>query len=629
MSDFIVTVGANVTPFNQAIDRAANQTRRIGNLDVRGFSQPLGRITGQASEFTKALEAANARVIAFGASAGAIAALKISFDKLLSSTIEVEKSLVDINTLLNVSTRDLQKFGAGLFQIANQTSVSFRDAAEAATEFSRQGLGAAETLNRTRAAMVLAKLSGTDFAQSVNSLTAAINSFKRESLDAIDIVNRLAAVDARFAVSADDLAEGIKRVGSSASDANVTLNQTIALITAAQQTTARGGAVIGNSFKTIFTRLQRPAVLQQLEQIGIQTKLASGEVRPLIDVLADLSKRYDSLAPSQRAYTAEIVGGVFQINVLKAVLADLGNGFSVYDGALKAATSTTGEAERRIDQLNQTISSKLTQTLNSFTQFGSALGGAGFSDIIKQGLDFGGFTADSLTKGLNAEGIGGDLARGITKGIGNILGGPGIQLLTFALFKLFEKLATFGASATKEFFGLSSQAERLQAVQRETFRFLDRHPELLSQIANGTLTVEQLQNQITEEISDQNTLLQEQERISGRIADNMVRGGASVAPNPATGLSGRAKGFVPNFSMFAREEQEAMALGASAGVKAHMSKGTIGGRKFVMNNQETEIPGFGRNGDSAVLPSMIQMPTPTLKQLQPKSLRSMVVVAVA
>ncbi len=39
-----------------------------GAKGVEAFTQPLGRITGQADEFTKSMEAANARVLAFGAS---------------------------------------------------------------------------------------------------------------------------------------------------------------------------------------------------------------------------------------------------------------------------------------------------------------------------------------------------------------------------------------------------------------------------------------------------------------------------------------------------------------------------------------------------------------------------------
>ena len=49
----------------------------------------------------------------------------------------------------------------------------------------------------------------------------------------------------------------LKRVGSSAQDAGVSFDELLAMVAAAQQMTARGGAVIGNSLKSIFTRIQR------------------------------------------------------------------------------------------------------------------------------------------------------------------------------------------------------------------------------------------------------------------------------------------------------------------------------------------------------------------------------------
>ena len=43
-------------------------------------------------------------------------------------------------------------------------------------------------------------------------------------------------------------------------------------------------------------------------------------------------------------------------------------------------------------------------------------------------------------------------------------------------------------------------------------------------------------------------------------------------------------GFVPNF-----EKTMAKSMGVPSDVKAHMGKGTIGGKRFMMNNYETEI----------------------------------------
>ena len=192
--------------YNQGARRIQRRPLKIG-IDSRSFEQPLGRITGQLGEFQKSMDASVARVLAFGAAVGVINNVQQAFAALVRESIAVEKSLQDINILLELSSSSLQKFGAELFNVARNTAQGFDAISEAATEFARQGLSAEETLKRVNDAMVLTRLSGLAAANSVSSLTAAVNSFTSEALTTTDVVNRLANVDAAFAVSSKDLAD--------------------------------------------------------------------------------------------------------------------------------------------------------------------------------------------------------------------------------------------------------------------------------------------------------------------------------------------------------------------------------------------------------------------------------------
>jgi len=115
----------------------------------------------------------------------------------------------------------LEKFGDGLFNVARNTSQSLEVAAEAALEFSRQGLSMEETLKRTNDALILTRLTGLKAADSVKGLTAAVNGFADVGLSTASIINKLAAVDVKFAVSADDLINALARAGAVAQDAGV------------------------------------------------------------------------------------------------------------------------------------------------------------------------------------------------------------------------------------------------------------------------------------------------------------------------------------------------------------------------------------------------------------------------
>ena len=68
-----------------------------GGLLSKAYTQPLGKITGAVGEFEKSLEASNARVIAFGASAGAIFAVQKALQSLVRTAIEVEQQCREIN----------------------------------------------------------------------------------------------------------------------------------------------------------------------------------------------------------------------------------------------------------------------------------------------------------------------------------------------------------------------------------------------------------------------------------------------------------------------------------------------------------------------------------------------------
>jgi TP901 family phage tail tape measure protein len=546
-----------------------------GKAYAKGFAQPLGSISSKASEFQKSLEASTARVVAFGASTGSIYAVGLAFRKLVSSTVEVESALTDINTLLKLGSNDLSKFSAGLFQVANSVSVSFADAAKVAQEFSRQGLSVENTLKRTAAALTLVKLSGLSADSSVAALTATINAFNKEALDEVDIVNRLANVDANFAVSARDLAEGIKRASSAASDAGVGFSQLLALITSAKQITQRDGAVIGNSLKTIFTRLERPQVLDDLEATGVKIRDLSGKALPLIQVLKNLSATYDTLASGQKSFVAETVGGVYQINILKAILNDLGSGVSIYDGAIKAASESTGIANIRINALNETISSRLIRTFNDLTEAAANVGTIAFEPTIKGGLEsfsglvkaFNNFNVIGDNAGMG-ESISKSLIQGFEKGLGSIASGPGIQLVIAVFIKLFSKLKQYLIDSFKELSGLSDKVNQTVAFEQSITRELITQKGVLSELLTGNLSLNNFAQDYLNKVRAANLEMQEASILAKSIASGTRTG--SVSNNSTIGSSPSIKTTsVPGLSMrnYAIEEalkRENLATGGNA-----------------------------------------------------------------
>ena len=488
--DLLVSIAAKIDDgsFRRAGEQAANTVQRA-------FSNrnPLGTYTTDFKHFRDAIDAATSRVTAFGLTAGVFFTVKVGLLGLVKSTIEVEKGLTNINVVLGLSARNLKVFSEDLFKVATQAGQTFDIASKAATEFSRQGLGVAETLKRTRDALILSRMAGLDAMTAVADLTAAMNSFSDSILDSTQLISKFIAVDQRFAVSSADIAEAIKRVGSTAQDAGIDVDQLIGMITSLQETTARGGAVIGQSLKTIFTRLTNPETVNVLEEFNIKIKDLNNNLLPTAQILGNIVEKFNQLGQSEKIKIESKIGNLYQINQLKALLRDLNSGSS--STARDAADISRGagsEALIRNEQMNQTISAQINRTSQNLKLTFSKLGEEMLGPNLKMLLGGGNSLLEGLNDSKGVEGIGSMMGKSILKGLGDaILVGAGYVVVTLGkiffyqlgkIAQAFKSVLDFGsftkqtaietntalqgqASTTEKLVSVASQ--RL-AVERET-----------------------------------------------------------------------------------------------------------------------------------------------------------------
>jgi TP901 family phage tail tape measure protein len=571
---------------------------------TRALGTGLSKATVKADEFNKSLEASNARVIAFGASAGLIMQVDRALKGMVSSAVKVEKAMKDVAVVMDVSNRTLEKFGKGMFRVAKETAQSFDTVAEAATELARQGLGMEKTLSRTKDALILTRLTGMNAADSVKTLTAAVNSFNKEGVTSAQVINRMAKVDAAFAVSSEDLAKSISRVGSSAIDAGVNLNQLMAITTAVQQKTARGGAVIGNAFKTIFTRIQRSDVQKKLSDMGVAlTK--DGKLMDGITILQNLSRKFDQLTKSQQANIGESVAGVFQINILKAAMSDLVNVNSEYAKSLRIANAATNEAYTRNEQLNQTLDALANKTLANLTAAGASLGGGLFEPVIRKVLGTVNTAIDSFGKDGKMEGFGQTIGKGLMGGIANFISGPGLVMAIAVFGKLAISLAKFATTALKDVMGINNATKQRLALEEAVVGLLRSEPAYLDAVEKGTLDVLKVEESIFTQIRANNLERSKVAAYAAPISKALVGRGARVG-NKGTvvtkggySVPGGAGGFIPNFASPGGERAAAAAGGYRAGSIRTMNQPGVGS---VMYNSAETVKQFPGMSQSAIMP---------------------------
>ena len=573
---------------------------------INSLSQPLGRITGQADEFTKSMEAANARVFAFGASVGIINGVSKAFGALVKSTIEVEKSLVEINSVLGASSDSLQKFGNKLFDVAKTTGQTFDVVAKGALELARQGLSTEETLKRINDALILSRLSGLDAQQSVEGLTAAFNSFKETGITTSQILNKLVVVSQKYSVSERDLIEGLKRSASVADQAGVSFDELVGIITTVQERTARGGAVIGNAFKTIFARIQDTGALQDLSNLGIQVTDLEGKILPATKILQNLGAEFNNLSQLEQADIAKKLGGVYQLSNLLAAVKDLSSEQSKYNDIVKLSAGATNEAYQKNAALNETLAALINKVSVSAQQLGATLGAIGITDNLKSLLGFFNNILEGIQNILGEESMLGDMFRGLAKGIGSVLAGPGLALFGAIVAKLSKDLISFGLESLKSFFKIGQASKEINALQGSIASTLLRNKDIQAQILSLEGNRVAQAKFFTTALNEQYLTMQKMQGIAASIAPAVyggTRGGRGGTSKNAAG------GYMPAVSQESRDISRGVGGAKSGDKPVVIPNFAFGGGKrgsMVAHTGEFIVPNFAAGGSAIFNRDMVR-----------------------
>jgi len=562
----------------------------ISSSDSGASKMALGSMTQGADQFGKSMAAANARVFAFGASAGAIYAVGSAMKELVSSTIDVEKRLAQINVLLKGTTSELSDFRSKLFAIAKDTGQAFGTVADSANELARQGLTTEQVMIRVRDAMVLVRLSGLDSKAAVEALTAAMNTFTAAGLTSTQVVNKLANLDANFAVSTGDLAEALKRSASAAATAGVSFEELGALITVIKQKTALNAPVIGNAIKSIFVKIQRPKAMEQLDAMGIKVKEQNGQWLNSLQILKNTAKAYDGLGQSQQQQVKIMAGGLYQVNQLMAAISDLSKEYSLFDQAQEIALRNNNSALQRNAQLNLTISALVNKVTESFKEFGAVIGKDLVGPALKNILNIGGKISEALTPKEGAEGLGANIGKGLIKGLGAAISGPGLGIAVVAIAKTLGSAIKFSGIALRQIIGINDATTQQRTLQKQINEMLAQNPQLIQLSLSRTSSMAMVQKDILASIRAQGVAMQQNSLLGMNVAAMGMRGG--MIQNSKTGGfqmgggRGRASGHIPETNAQNRtaERVNAYAGGYSPGEVKSFSMAGVG--KVTYNDAE-------------------------------------------
>lgn len=228
--------------------------------------------------------------------------IRSALSSINETLVETENAVVSISRVLdeNVSNGEIS---SEIYRIAQSLGQTFDVVQEIAQNFAKAGLDWQDSLKATEAAVLALNVAELTAEESSEGLIAIMQQFgyEAEALTyVIDVLNKTAD---KSAVNTQELLVALEKTGSYAKASNLTLEQTVALITAISEATAASGQNIGNALKSLFAYSSKDSALDVFAALSTDSAKVVEEYRrgaaSILDVWRQLSEEINNLTADQ------------------------------------------------------------------------------------------------------------------------------------------------------------------------------------------------------------------------------------------------------------------------------------------------------------------------------------------
>jgi TP901 family phage tail tape measure protein len=279
-------------------------------------------------------------------------------------------------------------------RLGRTTSFTAGQVADAMTELGRAGFDPRAILDSTESVLALARATATDLPRATEIAGAALRGFNLPATEMGRVSDVLTATANKSAQTLEDLFEAFKPVAPIANEAGEGIEDVAAAIGILANNGIKG-SLAGNALARAYKNLANESRQAELRRIGVEAVDASGNLRPLADILNDLARATQGLGSAERLSIFESLFGRGQAAALK--LASSAQAFDVLRDEIRRSA---GIAVQTADQMDAGIGGAFRRLLSAAEGIAIAVGEA-IEQPVRRAADALAKVAGWITKVVN------------------------------------------------------------------------------------------------------------------------------------------------------------------------------------------------------------------------------------
>lgn len=234
---------------------------------------------------------------------------------------EYDAALTDISYTTEGTRAQIDAMGESYVQLAKDMSASIADSMEVASIYANLQTSSEEVMQSVRPTLLLSNATGVDASDASDQIQGVLEQFDMATSESEHIVDVYESISSNlkldFSKAIDAVSEGVSVAGQTAADAGLSFEQLAAVVGKVAEKTRDGGSEIGNSLKTMLTRISKASAMsdevdndtiskaaEALNAIGIKVYEADGSFRNFGTIITELQGKWEGLTDAQQSYLA-------------------------------------------------------------------------------------------------------------------------------------------------------------------------------------------------------------------------------------------------------------------------------------------------------------------------------------
>lgn len=211
---------------------------------------------------------------------------------------EVEMGMVEIARVMTDSSFVFDEYRDNLFKLGIDYGQTFTNVQSVALRWAQSGYNVADSLELTKTSLLALNTAELDATQATEAMIGIMAQWQLQAEDMALVMDKINITADRHSVTSQDLVDGLLRSSGAARIMNLSLEETIGLLTVMREASGRTGQEVGNALNSILSYIQRPGSIKTLEELGINmfADSAKTQFRNVLDIFKDIASNWNTLS---------------------------------------------------------------------------------------------------------------------------------------------------------------------------------------------------------------------------------------------------------------------------------------------------------------------------------------------